>query len=92
MWFPQDSLYCKLGFINDPLPPFMTKVLNFALYFFEGIPKAGVNATIHNDISVLCMGNYANSDFNRKLSYHSNIGNYGSFPDNFDLGETFLLL
>jgi len=28
----------KLGFKNDPLPPFRTKVLNFALYFFEGIP------------------------------------------------------
>ena len=24
----------KLGFKNDPLPPFRTKVLNFALYFF----------------------------------------------------------
>ena len=28
----------KLSFKNDPLPPFRTKVLNFALYFFEGIP------------------------------------------------------
>ena len=28
----------KLGFKNDPLPPFRTKVLNFALYFFEGVP------------------------------------------------------
>ena len=29
----------KLGFKNDPLLPFRTKVQNFALYFFEGVPK-----------------------------------------------------
>ena len=31
----------KLGFKNDPLPPFRTKVLNFALYFFWRRPLKG---------------------------------------------------
>ena len=28
----------KLGFRNDPLPPFRTKPLNFALFYFDGVP------------------------------------------------------
>ena len=28
----------KLGFWNDPLPPFSIKPLNFELFYFEGVP------------------------------------------------------